>query len=216
MGTTPILYDHGNNAADPDPDVARRDNGNVADDGTRAYAYNAVNRIHRCWRSGQELLAGFDYDALGSMIEKDVTSTLAGGPTGFWKFFHFLAQCVQEVFTTGGQAVSRQYVWGLYVDELIQQKELSGEAPPTYYPLSDLLYRTTALTDADQSIVETYDYDAYGRTIIFIAPRTGGWWADDAMTLWDESPVRHAPLCRYLFTGTMIPSSANRFNHCGS
>lgn len=50
-----------------------------------------------------------------------------------------------------------------------------------YYPLQDTLYRTTALTDDTGAIVEVYDYDAYGNTLIFTAAGTGGnWWADDA------------------------------------
>jgi hypothetical protein len=44
-----------------------------------------------------------------------------------------------------------------------------------------MLYRTTALVDSSGSIVEAYDYDAYGNTLIFTAEGTGpSWWADDA------------------------------------
>jgi RHS repeat-associated protein len=58
-----------------------------------------------------------------------------------------------------------------------------------------LLYRTTALTDASGAIVEAYDYDAYGNTLIYNAPGTGSnWWADDASTT-DQ------PACEFLFTG---------------
>src|SRR5690606_11299608 len=50
-----------------------------------------------------------------------------------------------------------------------------------YYPLQDLLYRTMALTDDEGNIVEAYDYDAYGNTLIFSAAGNGdNWWADDA------------------------------------
>jgi RHS repeat-associated protein len=67
--------------------------------------------------------------------------------------------------------------------------------PTDTYPLQDLLYRTTALTDDAGDIVETYDTDAYGNTLIFDAPGTGGdWWADDAQRT-DE------PTCEFIFTG---------------
>src|SRR6185295_4796798 len=64
-----------------------------------------------------------------------------------------------------------------------------------YYPLQDLLYRTTATTDDSGDIVEAYDYDAYGNTLIFNAPGTGSdWWAPDARQVIDS-------LCMFLFTG---------------
>src|SRR5690606_25180681 len=63
------------------------------------------------------------------------------------------------------------------------------------YPLQDLLYRTTALTDDSGDIVEAYDCDAYGNTLIFDAAGTGGnWWADDASQT-DQ------PTCDFIFTG---------------
>jgi RHS repeat-associated protein len=67
--------------------------------------------------------------------------------------------------------------------------------PTDTYPLQDLLYRTTALTDDGGDIVEAYDTDAYGNTLIFDAAGTGGdWWADDAQQT-DE------PRCEFIFTG---------------
>jgi RHS repeat-associated protein len=67
--------------------------------------------------------------------------------------------------------------------------------PIDYYPLQDLLYRTTALTNAVSDIVETYDTDAYGNTLIFNDAGTGGdWWADDATQTGD-------PINAYIFTG---------------
>jgi RHS repeat-associated protein len=67
--------------------------------------------------------------------------------------------------------------------------------PTDTYPLQDLLYRTTALTDDGGDIVEAYDTDAYGNTLIFNAAGTGGdWWTDDAQQT-DE------PTCEFIFTG---------------
>ncbi len=37
FGSTPVTYDHGANAANPDPNMQARGNGNIADDGTRTY-----------------------------------------------------------------------------------------------------------------------------------------------------------------------------------
>ena len=68
-----------------------------------------------------------------------------------------------------------------------------------YYPLSDLLYRTVALTDdpdeGDVAVVEAYDTDAYGNTLIFNDPGPDeAWFTDDDSTTKD-------PICPFIFTG---------------
>ncbi len=51
-----------------------------------------------------------------------------------------------------------------------------------YYLLQDLLYRAVALTNSSGQIVEAYDSEAYGSTLIFTAPdTTGNWWGDAAV-----------------------------------
>jgi RHS repeat-associated protein len=76
-------------------------------------------------------------------------------------------------------------VWGLYIDELIQLRDDISSSPADYYPLQDLLYRTNALTDSSGAIVEKFDYDAYGNTLIFDA---------------GDNPKTN-PICEFLFTG---------------
>ena len=100
-------------------------------------------------------------------------------------------------------------MWGIYLDELIQITTLvsittgSGETAKTYdagtyYALQDLLYRTTAtvtVTEESVTIQEAYDFDAYGRTLIFNAAGTDdNWWADNARQVSNS-------LCQFLFTG---------------
>ena len=53
-------------------------------------------------------------------------------------------------------------------------------SPGSYYPVQDLLYRAVALTDSNGKIVEAYDADAYGNTLIFTGPGADGvWFTDD-------------------------------------
>ena len=74
---------------------------------------------------------------------------------------------------------------GLNVDECVQLTTFAALgsqnlAPGSYYLLQDLLYRAVALTNSSGTVVETYDTDAYGNTIIFTAPGTDGvWFTDD-------------------------------------
>ena len=79
----------------------------------------------------------------------------------------------------------RQYIWGTYIDELIQLTTLTtlgAQNVPAgaYYLLQDLLYRAVALTDLTGTIVEAYDTDAYGQTIIYTGPGPDYiWFTDD-------------------------------------
>lgn len=75
----------------------------------------------------------------------------------------------------------RQYIWGTYVDECIQLTTytiLGSQSLPAgaYYLLQDLLYRAVALTNSSGAIVEAYDTDAYGNTLIFTGPGADGVW----------------------------------------
>ncbi len=79
----------------------------------------------------------------------------------------------------------RQYVWGAYIDECIQLTTFvilgnQNLEPGSYYLLQDLLYRAVALTNSGGGIVEAYDTDAYGNSLIFIEPGSDGrWFTDD-------------------------------------
>jgi RHS repeat-associated protein len=91
-------------------------------------------------------------------------------------------------------------VWGQYVDELVQMKTYvdTGSQPlaaGAYYPQSDLLYRSEALTDTSGEIQEAYDTDAYGNTLMFSGPGEDDTWFTD-----DDTPSDQ-PACEYIFTG---------------
>ena len=97
--------------------------------------------------------------------------------------------------------VTKQYVWGLYLDECVQEKVLVDtngfSADETLYPLQDLLYRTTALTDSSGVVREAYDTDAYGNTLIFRKSGT----PPAEITFSDSDTQVDDPTCPFLFTG---------------
>lgn len=96
--------------------------------------------------------------------------------------------------------IGRQYVWGLYIDELLQMRELYADGTHAdFYPLCDGMYCAVALTDELGNIVEAYDTDAWGRTQIYDAPAPGssgndGWWSNDARRT-------NVPRCEFIFVG---------------
>ncbi len=176
-------------------------NGNLRDDGERLMTYDALNRLIKVEKKMTSptppvLIAEYTYNAMMFRTLKTVSSSIEPGvPTGTTRYLYNASWQVMEERSRSGSDPSytwtpvKQNVWGQYIDELIQLKLLVASGPQSpqlpigdYYPLQDLLYRTQALTNSSGNIVEAYDYDAYGNTIIFKAPETGGnWFASDAL-----------------------------------
>jgi len=100
---TDVLYDHGDNAGDPDPDVARRGSGNIAVDGTRRCVYDAMNRLKEAYKkdAGGEYtvqVAAYTYNALGRRIRKVVSGGgVPGGlPDSTTDYLYADVQCIKE------------------------------------------------------------------------------------------------------------------------
>ena len=67
-----------------------------------------------------------------------------------------------------------------------------------YYLLQDLLFRAVALTNSSGQIVEAYDCEVYGSTLIFTAPDTSGnWWGDAAVQ--SSNGANETIYCGYRF-----------------
>jgi RHS repeat-associated protein len=179
-----------------DVELAYDKSGNMTDDGSRTFEYDAFNRIRTVKRKADSLTIGeYTYDALGRRIRKTISNGGLGGgiANGTTDYLYAGNQCIEE--RNASNAPTRQFVWGLYIDELIQLREDVSGAPADFYPLQDLLYRTTALTDSSGDIVEAYDTDAYGRTLAFSSPGPDGhWFTDDDVTT-------SQPRCEYIYTG---------------
>ena len=75
-------------------------------------------------------------------------------------------------------------------DALVQQREYDptdSQKYHDYYPISDLHHRTVALLSELGCVVEAYDTDAYGRTLVY---------GDLAATC-----RKRLPLCEFIYTG---------------
>ncbi len=197
-GVVPFLYDG----------VPGASSGNLADDGTYLYFYDALNRLIQVKRrSDGSGVADYWYDALNRRAGKFFPDS--GLETDFvysgWR-------CITDF----NGAEPTEYVWGIYLDELLQittsvaiTTGSGGDATTypagVYYPLQDLLYRTLATTDSSGNIVEAYDYDAYGNTLIFNAQGTSSnWFAPNTRQVPDA-------FCQFLFTGQRYDSETGNY-----
>jgi len=190
--------------------LAGASNGNLKNDGERGYLYDAFNRLVQVIKDpdGTPATVGtYTYDAMGRRIRKVITNGGITGtiPNGTTDFAYSGWRCVEERNPLGGGGSTdtpvKQMIWGIYLDELIQQKNLTAinnfAADDILYPLQDLLYRTTGLSDDSGIIREAYDCDAYGNTLIF---RNAGT-PPAAITFTDSDTQVDYPTCEFIFTG---------------
>ena len=130
-------------------------------------------------------IAAYYYDAGNRRVRKIIMNGgLVGNiPNGTTDYIWSGWQVVEE--RNASNAPIRQYVWGQYIDECIQLTKLvplgaQNLAAGSYYLLQDLLYRAVALTNSSGQVVEAYDTDAYGNTLISTGPGADGvWFTDD-------------------------------------
>jgi RHS repeat-associated protein len=167
-------------------------NGNLANDGFRSYQFDALNRqIQVTELLDGDVIGTYVFDAFNRRIRKTISNGgfFGGIANGTIDYLYIGNQVMEERNPFGGTGSTdtpiRQYIWGTYIDECIQLTTLAAlgvqNVPAgTYYLLQDLLYRAVALTNSSGGIVEAYDTDVYGQTILYTAPGPDGvWFTDD-------------------------------------
>ncbi len=160
-----------------------------------------MNRLVQVNHAGGGFVAAYVYDALNRRIRKSLGTTFTDCLYSGW-------QCVEDRDHSDG--LIAQYVWGIYLDEILHMQTYAatgsqGLAAGIYYPLADLLYRTTALTDSSGNIVEAYDTDAYGNTLVFTGVGSTHSW-------WDPNAVQAAiPACPFIFTGQRLDAETGLY-----
>ena len=121
-------------------------NGNLTNDGTNTYAWDARNRLTSI--SGG-VSASFGYDGLNRRKIK----TIGGVATGFWSDGN------DVLAELSGTTPSTTYIRGLSLDEPYIRK---GGADEFYE--TDALGSTVALTNGSGTLQTTYTYDPFGLT----------------------------------------------------
>ncbi|AGK48115.1 RHS repeat-associated core domain protein [Burkholderia thailandensis MSMB121] len=122
-------------------------NGNLTNDGTNTYTWNARNQLTQVSQGGMARLS-YTYDALGRRTSKAVQG---GTPT---QYLYDRFNAVQE---TQGSTINPILV-GLGIDEHFARSDVTGR---TYF-LTDQINSTIALTDPNGALKQQYSYDPYG------------------------------------------------------
>jgi RHS repeat-associated protein len=139
-------------------------NGNLKNDGVYSYAYDEENRLTGVTRISDGAVVGqYQYDALGRRVVKTAG---ASGPPVSTNYFYDFSRIVEE--QTSASATLATYVFGNYIDEALTMDRGGKE----YYFHQNGLWSVEAVTDATGTVMERYEYDAYGQPAVLTGPGT--------------------------------------------
>lgn len=135
------------------PNLSYDANGNLTNqtdaNGTTTYTWDARNRLIGI--SGPSTTASFVYDALGRRVSKTINDVQTD-------FQYDGNDIMAEI---GGGAVGVSYLRSMNIDEPFVRKSTSTE----YYHI-DGLGSSMAVSDDTGSVTTTYDYGAFGKTVV--------------------------------------------------
>ena len=132
-----------------------------------SYFYDYENRLTKIQKPGEPDVdvAVYTYDALGRRIE--VEDAVAGVTT---RYYYDNDRVLLETDWDDGneiEADERYYVFGNYIDEVLLMTDNLADTPVDHYYGHDHLFSPVILFDDDDSVLERYEYDAYGRSYFY-------------------------------------------------
>jgi RHS repeat-associated protein len=143
--------------------------------------------------SGGDLVAKYEYDGVNRRIL--VTSyDFTTDPETIevcHRYYTLQSQVIEERIDSSDDA-AQQYVWNVgYIDDLIlrdRDTNGNGTLDERLYALTDLRYSIMALANTSGTIVERFQYEPHGRSVVLdasFAPRTPGANGDGALYVWE-------------------------------
>ena len=153
-------------------------NGNLTDDEEFTFYYDFANHLVRAVKQDTgDTVGEYHYDALGRRVRKvmdDVSDTLDGATL----FYYSGMRVIEEGRLDEGDdyVASHQYVWGLYLDELMVYDfdedgdgdfDSIGTDDTRLYRLNDFIYSSAAVIEPDGDVLERYDYTPYGEVTVW-------------------------------------------------
>ena len=169
---------------------ANDDNGNLTDDGTQEYVYDAENRLIEVLKkaSPDVTIQTYAYDALGRRVKTvdNCPSSCTGGccsagvpacisassSAEIWHIYASTPACIEEYEVDSPNVLLRYFMHGTefpdplaMVDNTALGSSGAGTAEYFWY-LKDALGSIVALKNSSDAVVERYVYDPYGKTTV--------------------------------------------------
>jgi RHS repeat-associated protein len=162
--------------------IAYDNAGNLIDDGTFVFIYDAWNRLVKVRASEESnvTLQEAEFDGLGRRIKKVVTNS---GEYDGTEVYLYDGHRIIEV-RDGSSNVTKQFVYGTqYTDELVMIRVTNkGEL----YVHQDANWNVIALTDLGGHVVERYIYRPYGEVVVHQDTSYGDYDGDQDVDLTDR------------------------------
>ena len=141
--------------------------GNLTNDCTFAYSYDAENRLASVASNGVVFVSN-QYDYRGRRIRKTTPTTETTFVYDGWNLIH---KTVTTITGTTTNTTELQYFWGADLSETLQGAGGVGGLLAVsingnfYFPAYDNNGNITKYIDESGNVVAEYTYDAFGRTI---------------------------------------------------
>jgi len=129
--------------------------------GTNTLALSWNEKYQLTSVSSVSSVVNYSYDVLGRRTSRFVVPP-SGGSTNTEHYIYNGNQVVADLDASGNML--RTYTWGPGIDNLLAMT-VCGSETNTYYALKDHQNSVLAFTDASGTIVESYEYDAYGNIL---------------------------------------------------
>ena len=131
-------------------------NGNLLFDGNQYYQYDAENRLTKIATDAgfATIIGAYFYNAFSRRIKKQTaTDTI--------NYFYDGWRCIEEQSNSD----TTTFVYGTWIDDMLNRQNNTGEL---FYH-KNALGSVIALSDENGDVLERYEYDAYGKPIIYTA-----------------------------------------------
>ena len=132
-------------------------NGNLLFDGNQYYQYDAENRLTKIASDAAfaNIIGAYFYDPFSRRIRKETT-------TDTIEYFYDGWRCIEEQKSDD----TSTYIYGTWIDDILnRQHNTFGEI---FYH-KNTLGSVIALSDENGDVIERYEYDTYGKPIIYNA-----------------------------------------------
>lgn len=197
-------YDYiGASAPPQSANLTHDDNGNLTDDGTYEYEWDALNRLIKVLKKDEPdfTVGEYAYDALNRRIWREADEDNDESTDADLMYFYDGWQVVEER-DYSDEGLLRDCVYGaVYIDEPIYGRSDDNDdgdfldTDEKFYYTSNNLYCVAALLDTSGDIIETYEYTPYGKANIYTEDGN-----DDTWFTIDDTPGSLTGNF-YLFTG---------------
>ena len=137
-------------------------NGNLIQDETYDYEFDALNRLIRVQRIDNTERVTFEYDANGRRTAKVVENPIS--TVVLDELYYCSGAEVIEERDAATESVQRTYVLSNRLDHPLQMREGASE----YYYHQNSLGSVYKLSNAAGAVAEEYAYDSYGRSSILL------------------------------------------------